>query len=113
MKRDSNGYELHENGDKIWRNSAGQYHRTDGPAKEWANGDKEWYINGQLHRTDGPTIEHADGSKWWYIHDQLHRTDGPAIEWANGDKYWWYKGKQISEKEFNSNEFQVKIIMES
>ena len=90
MKRDSNGCKLHKNGNKTWKNSAGQYHRTDGPAIERADGTKEWYINGQLHRVDGP-----------------------AIEWASGDKYWYFKGKQISEKEFNSNEFQVKIIMES
>jgi hypothetical protein len=35
-------YELRENGDKIWRNSAGQYHRTDGPAVERADGTKAW-----------------------------------------------------------------------
>ena len=42
MKRDPNGYELCENGDKTWRNSAGQYHRTDGPAVERADGTKAW-----------------------------------------------------------------------
>ena len=67
MKRDSNGYKLDKFGDKTWKNSAGQYHRTDGPAVEYANGTKEWY----------------------------------------------FKGKKISEKEYNSNEFQVKIVMES
>jgi hypothetical protein len=63
-----------------------------------------------LHRVDGPAIERANGTKYWYIHDQLHRTDGPAVEYANGTKEWYIKGKQISEKEFNSNEFQVKIV---
>jgi len=90
MKRDSNGCKLHKNGNKTWKNSAGQYHRTDGPAVEW-----------------------ADGTKQWCIHDKLHRTDGPAVEYANGTKQWYFKGKQISEKEFNSNEFQVKIMIES
>ena len=46
---------------KLGKNSAGQYHRTDGPAIEYANGYKWWYIKGQLHRTDGPAIEWADG----------------------------------------------------
>ena len=32
---------------KIWRNSNGQYHRTDGPAVEFADGSKVWYINGK------------------------------------------------------------------
>ena len=113
MKLDSNGCELDENGNKIWRNSAEQYHRTDGPAVERANGTKQWYFNGQLHRVDGPAVEWTDGTKYWYIHDQLHRTDGPAIEWADGSKYWYFKGKQISKEEFYSNEFQVKIVMES
>ena len=67
MKRDSNGYELDKNGNKIWRNSAGQ----------------------------------------------LHRTDGPAIERADGYKEWYFKGERISEEEYNSKEFQVKIVMES
>ena len=67
MKRDSNGYKLHENGDKTWKNPAGQYHRT----------------------------------------------DGPAIERADGTKEWWFKDKKISEEEYNSKDFQVKIVMES
>ena len=40
MKRDSNGYKLDKFGDKTWKNSAGQYHRTDGPAVERASGSK-------------------------------------------------------------------------
>jgi hypothetical protein len=26
-----------------------------------------WYLNGKLHRTDGPAIEHSDGDKEWYL----------------------------------------------
>jgi len=44
-------------------------HREDGPAIEWANGDKEWYINGKLHRDDGPTLILADGRIFWYLND--------------------------------------------
>jgi hypothetical protein len=51
----------------------GALHRGDGPknlsqilpAIEWADGTKEWYINGQLHREDGPAIEWANGTKEW------------------------------------------------
>ena len=113
MKRDPNGYELHGNGDKTWRNSTGQYHRLDGPAIEHADGSKCWCINGQRHRTNGPAVECADGTKWWCINGQLHRTDGPAVEYANGTKYWYFKGERISEKEYYSKDFQVKIVMES
>ncbi|MDE1834887.1 MAG: hypothetical protein KGH64_06140, partial [Candidatus Micrarchaeota archaeon] len=69
--------------------------RTDGPAIEYANGDKEWYLNGQCHRTDGPAIERAYGYKAWYLNGQCHRTDGPAVEYANGDKYWYLDGRLI------------------
>ena len=36
-------------------------HREDGPAIEYANGNKHWYLNGKLHREDGPAIENANG----------------------------------------------------
>ncbi len=32
-------------------------------------GDKSWYINDKLHRTDGPAVEWADGDKYWCIND--------------------------------------------
>lgn len=54
-------------------------HREDGPAVEWENGDKEWWINGKLHREDGP-----------------------AQEWFNGDRRWHLNGKELTEEEFNS-----------
>lgn len=34
-------------GNKFWRNSLGQYHRTDGPAVEWEDGYKAWYVDGE------------------------------------------------------------------
>ncbi|MFZ9907787.1 MAG: hypothetical protein ACO3FJ_08865 [Ilumatobacteraceae bacterium] len=64
---------------KEYKNESGQYHRTDGPAIEWNNGDKWWFINGELHREDGPAIECSDGSKEWYLNgieyseDQFHQ----------------------------------------
>ena len=33
-------------------------------------GDKAWYHNGKLHREDGPAIEWANGYKEWYINDK-------------------------------------------
>ena len=54
-----------------YQNSDGKRHRTDGPAIEYANGTKYWYINGKRHRTDGPAIKYANGDKHWYINDKL------------------------------------------
>jgi len=33
----------------------------------YENGDKRWFQNDKLHRLDGPAIEWIDGTKWWYI----------------------------------------------
>ena len=82
-----------------WRNAESQLHRVNGSAVEYADGGKEWWLNGQLHRTDGPAIERADGYKAWYFNGRLHRTDGPAIERAGGGKEWYLEGEQLIEAE--------------
>ena len=48
--------------------------------KTYANGTKEWWLNGKLHREDGPAVERANGNKAWFLNDKLHREDGPAVE---------------------------------
>jgi len=65
-------------------------------------GTIRWYNeNGQQHREDGPAIEWADGTKSWWINGRRHREDGPAIEHAkNGDKEWYINGEPLSEQEF-------------
>ena len=92
-------------------------HRTDGPACEWADGHKEWWLNGRLqpenydrievsdfgtmyyllgdklHRTDGPAVEHYEGTKEWYIDGLIHRENAPAVEFSDGDRSWYYNGK--------------------
>ena len=50
------GYYYLKNGNKI-------YHREDGPAIEYGDGDKAWYINGKYHRLDGPSSEYKNGYK--------------------------------------------------
>jgi hypothetical protein len=76
------------------------HHREDGPAVEYPDGDKSWYINGKLHREDGPAIEYADGGKEWYSNGKRHREDGPAVELADGCKAWFIDGVSLSEQEF-------------
>ena len=60
---------IDEYGNKFYYtdNKMTNLHRSDGPAVEWVNGDKYWWVNGKLHRTDGPAIEFSNGDKWWYI----------------------------------------------
>jgi len=38
--------EIDEFGNKMWY-SKGYLHRLDGPAVHYANGDKQWYLNGK------------------------------------------------------------------
>jgi hypothetical protein len=30
-------------------------------------------LNGELHREDGPAAEWADGSKFWYLNDKIFK----------------------------------------
>jgi hypothetical protein len=59
-------------------------------------------LNGTLHREDGPAIEWADGYKSWYLNGKKHREDGPALEYASGRKAWWLNGEELTEKEFKN-----------
>jgi len=70
---------ISEYGSKFYKNSKGLYHKLDGPAIEWSNGDKYWFKEGKHHRIDGPAWEYFSGYKYWYI-----------------------LGKSLEEKEFNS-----------
>ena len=73
-----------------WINEKGLLHRLDGPAIEWSDGSKEWWINGKLHREDGPAIEDKDGYRAWYRNGKFHRENGPAVEYPNSKRYYWY-----------------------
>jgi hypothetical protein len=50
-------------------------------------------LNNKCHRVDGPACEYADGEKQWRLNGKLHREDGPAIELADGHKEWWINGE--------------------
>lgn len=88
-----------------------------------------WYKNGSLHREDGPAVEYSDGPKYWYLYniefseskykteiskktnmkngwttdaygtkihyvnDQLHCDDGPAVVYEDGCRKWVKYGK--------------------
>lgn len=92
----------------------GKFHREDGPAIEWRNGNKHWLLNDSLHRTDGPAIELVETElgctvKKWSINGKYHREDGPAVEFGNGYKEWWIGGEKITEEEFNQRQQNKQI----
>ena len=88
----------YENGTKEWW-VEDKRHRSDGPAFEGINGTKEWWVDGRHHRLDGPAVEFENGTKCWYVDDKLHRLDGPAIKLSNGSKNWWLNGKRLPTEE--------------
>ncbi len=67
-------------GTKRHYNSKDELHREDGPAIEYADGSKSWWINGKLHRENGPAIEFSSGGKHWYINDR-HLTEEQFLQW--------------------------------
>ena len=89
---------VNECGDKRYFNAEDQLHRENGPAVEYANGDKFWYINGKCHREDGPALEYANAVKYWYLNDKLHREDGPTLEWSDGSKSWHLNDIEVTEE---------------
>ena len=89
-----------------------ELHREDGPAIEYADGDKVWYLNGKCHREDGPAVEWSNGTKKWFLNGKLHREDGPAIEWADGHKEWYLNGKQLAETKFNKKMNPVELTLD-
>ena len=59
-------------------------------------------MNGKIHRVDGPAREWADGRKQWFLNGKLHREDGPAWEGADGAKEWWLNGKEFTQEEWKA-----------
>jgi len=68
-----------------------------------------YYKDGRLHRTDGPAVEWYDGEKWWYLNGDRHREDGPAIEWPNGDKAWYLNDVRYSEEDYKVAVRKIKL----
>jgi len=89
--------EIDEDGNIRYYNEKGQLHRLDGPAVEYTDGSKEWWVNGDPHRLDGPAIERADGTRVWLVNGVGHRLDGPAVEYPDGYKEWWIRGMRLGD----------------
>ena len=54
----------------IWHNELGQISREDGlPAVECPEGN-EYYVDDKRHNTNGPAIEWSDGRKSYFINDE-------------------------------------------
>jgi len=103
---------------KRWKNSAGELHRVDGPARIEYDLDgnllaEVWHKNGLIHREDGSayTFYYSDGSiesERWFYEGDLYRKDGPTIiryyrtsghlksqEWYQIDRYHRLDGPAV------------------
>ena len=103
LHRESGPAQEYGDGGKCWYLN-GKYHREDGPAVE-CYGIKRWCINGQSHRENGPAVEYSNGIKEYFLNGKRHREDGPAIEWSDGSKSWYLNGEE-------ANEETIKILSE-
>jgi hypothetical protein len=52
-------------GRECWFDDSGNYHREDGPAITWNNGDREYWLHGLPHRLDGPAVDWETVTEWW------------------------------------------------
>ncbi len=48
---------------KLWREIPANYTGI----IEWESGGKWWYKNGWFHRKDGPAVIYSDGDKEWWL----------------------------------------------
>jgi hypothetical protein len=80
----------------------GFLHRYPGPAVEYSNGDKEWFIHGIRYGITcgakiAPAIKRADGSAEWLENGTYINSDWNSID-ANGRKYKYsgtYKNRKM------------------
>lgn len=96
-----------------WYNEKSEFHRLDGPAVEYQDENKFYYVNNELHREGGPAVEYPDGYKAYWFNGKLHREDGPAIEYLDGTKAYWINDEELTEEQFfnrNKKELTVKQI---
>jgi hypothetical protein len=64
---------------------------------------------GQRHRTDGPAVEYKDGVKQWWVNGQCHRENGPAFEYPSGAKFWFLNGNPYTEQEWKQEVAKIKL----
>lgn len=84
------------------------FHRENGPAIEYINGQVEYYKYGKCHREDGPARILPDGTKQYWLNDEAHREDGAAQIHPDGTKDYWLNGNYYPD--IQSDEEWVKLV---
>ena len=81
-----------------------KYYYKDGTTSSKYDGSKV------IHRIDGPAIEYANGDRFWLVDGKRHRVDGPAVEWVDGRGSWYVEYKYYTEENFNKLIEEVKEL---
>ncbi len=87
--------EINKFGTIIYYNEQDQCHREDGPALEYTNGEKYWYINNLLHRIGGPAEILSCGTRIWRKNGLKHKLNAPAVIYRLGKIEFWEFGRYV------------------
>ena len=69
------------------------------PAQKDKHGNTWKYRNGKLHTESGPAVEYIDGRKEWYVDGKRHRLYGPAVSGDGTEEYW------VNDKEYSKENY--------
>lgn len=78
-----------DHGETAWLTEDGKFHRIGGPADEFDNGDKVFYVNNKRHNEEGAAIQLADGRNFYY----LEGVEMTQKQWAKEVKKYAPKAK--------------------
>lgn len=101
----------YEDGSKRYEHYVGfQLHHNTQPAAICIRADgvivEEWYRFGLYHRDNGPAVSYSNGDEVWYQYGKLHREDGPACKRAGNFYYYWYlNGKR--QENIKSDDYKI------
>jgi len=70
----------------------------------YPRGSKHWYLNGKQHREDGPAVEYSDGDKSWWLDDKCYTESEHKAEMARRNNTCDGKTVVIDGKEYRLNE---------
>jgi len=76
MSEVKNGLVVDDDGNKYWYCND-VLHREDGPAviNITSLNVEVWWVNGVKHREDGPAIVYANGDKEWFLNGKMYSED--------------------------------------
>lgn len=80
-----------------WHENGRPFREKDLPHEQFPNGAQNWFNNlGQHHRESGPAKIYATGRTEWFLDGKRHRENGPAIVGAKGKVEYFFQGKRCA-----------------